>query len=56
MKNILLMVAVAMMTALSAQAQKIEVVDTNGKGIPLVSVLTEDGTYIGTTNLNGDYY
>ena len=44
---------VAMMTAMSAMAQKIEVVDAGGQGIPLVSVLTEDGTYIGTTDLNG---
>ena len=41
------------MTAMSAQAQKIQVVDTDGNAIPLVSVLTEDGTYIGTTDLNG---
>ena len=53
MKQKLLMVAVAIMTAISAQAQKIQVVDTDGNAIPLVSVLTEDGTYIGTTDLNG---
>ncbi len=48
-----MMVAVAMMTAMSVQAQKIEVVDADGHGIPLVSVLTEDGNLIGTTDLNG---
>lgn len=53
MKKILLMVAVAMMTAVSAQAQKIQTVDNDGNAIPLVSVLTEDGTYIGTTDLDG---
>ncbi len=53
MKKILLMAAAAIMTAMSAQAQKIEVVDADGQGIPLVSVLTEDGTYIGTTDLDG---
>ena len=53
MKRFLMMVAVAMMTAICAQAQKIEVVDTDGHGIPLVSVLTEDGNLIGTTDLNG---
>ena len=53
MKKLILMAAVAMMTAMSAQAQKIEVVDAGGQGIPLVSVLTVDGTYIGTTDLNG---
>lgn len=47
------MVAVAMMTAISAQAQKIEVVGADGHGIPLASVLTEDGNLIGTTDLNG---
>ena len=53
MKKILLMVAVAMMTAMSAMAQKIEVVDAEGNGIPLVSVTTEDGVFVGKTDLNG---
>ena len=53
MKKILLMAAVAMMTAMCAQAQKIEVVDADGNGIPLVSVTTENGVYIGKTDLNG---
>ena len=53
MKRTLLLAAVAMMTAICAQAQKIEVVDADGHGIPLVSVLTEDGTLIGTTDLSG---
>ena len=53
MKKTLVMVVVAMMTAISAQAQKIEVVGADGHGIPLVSVLTEDGNLIGTTDLNG---
>ena len=52
-KKMIMLAAVAMMTAMSAQAQKIEVVDASGQGIPLVSVLTEDGTYIGTTDLDG---
>ena len=42
-----------MMTAVSAQAQRIEVMDADGHGIPLVSVLTEDGVLIGTTSLDG---
>ena len=37
------MAAVAIITAVNAQAHKIEVVDADGQGIPLVSVLTEDG-------------
>lgn len=35
------------------QAQKIHVVDDNGNDIPLVSVLTEDGVLIGTTDIDG---
>lgn len=38
-----MMVAVAMMAAMSVQAQKIEVLDADGNGIPLVSVMTEEG-------------
>lgn len=53
MKKILLMVAVAMMTAMSAQAQKIQIVDNDGNAIPLVSVMTENGNYIGTTDFDG---
>ena len=54
MKNKLLaMAAVAMMTAVSAMAQRIEVVDAEGNGIPLVSVTTEDGVFVGKTDLNG---
>ena len=41
------MAAIAMMTAMSTMAQKIEVVDADGNGIPLVCVLTEDGNLIG---------
>ncbi|MBR0489188.1 MAG: hypothetical protein IJJ68_03170 [Prevotella sp.] len=54
MRKFLWMVAVAMMTALSAQAQKIVVMDDDGYGIPLVSVQTEDGILIGMTDLNGE--
>ena len=53
MKKFLLIVAVVMMAAISAKAQKIQVVDDDGNGIPLVSVLTENGVLIGTTNLDG---
>ncbi|MBR4389502.1 MAG: hypothetical protein IKT00_10035 [Prevotella sp.] len=53
MRKILLFAAVALMATISAQAQKIEVVDADGNGIPLVSVTTEDGVYIGKTDLNG---
>ena len=51
--KMLMMAAVVMMTAMSAMAQKIEVVDADGNGIPLVSVTTEDGVFVGKTDLNG---
>ena len=53
MKKIMTVVAVALMTAVSAKAQKIQVVDNDGNGIPLVSVLTEGGVLIGATDLDG---
>lgn len=53
MKKIVMMVTAAIMVAISAQAQKIQVVDDDGNGIPLVSVLTENGLFIGTTDMNG---
>ena len=53
LKQYFAVVAIAIMTAISAQAQKIEVVDAEGHGIPLVSVLNEDGTFIGATDMSG---
>ena len=53
MKKILLAVAVAIMTAMSAQAQKIQTVDKNGQPIPYASIFTEAGDIIGTTGLDG---
>lgn len=53
MKRMIMACAVAMMTAITAFAQRIHVVDSEGQGIPLVSVLTEDGVFIGTTGLDG---
>lgn len=53
MRKIIVMMAVGIMTAISAQAQKIQAVDDDGHGIPLVSVTTEDGVFIGTTDING---
>ena len=41
------------MVSMSAKAQRLHVVDDDGNGIPLVSVLTENGVLIGTTDLNG---
>ena len=47
------MAAVAMMTAMSAQAQKIQTVDKDGQPIPYASIFTETGDFIGTTGLDG---
>ena len=45
--------AVILLAAMSAKAQKIEVVDGEGNGIPYASVLTQEAEYIGTTDLDG---
>ena len=47
------MVAVALMTAMSAQAQKLQTVDKDGQPVPYVTVIGEDGNFIGTTDLDG---
>jgi len=52
MKKFLFMVT-ACLAVMSAKAQRIEVVDSDGNGIHLVTVLTEDGNMIGTTSLEG---
>jgi hypothetical protein len=48
--SMLLLLMASVQTAL---AQRLEVVDAEGHGIPLVSVLTEDGVLIGTTDMSG---
>ena len=49
-----LLIAVAFLTAaIGIKAQKVQVVDDEGVGIPLASVLTEEGVMIGSTNLEG---
>ena len=53
MKKILLILSVCALAAISVRAQKIQVVDDEGLGVPLASILTEDGVMIGTTNLDG---
>ena len=52
MKKILFLAAMCLLAA-SAAAQRLEVVDSDGNGIHLVTVLTEDGNMIGTTSLEG---
>ena len=53
MKKYLLMAAVAMMAAASAQAQKMEIVDKDGNAVPYASVMTADATLIGVTGMDG---
>ncbi len=48
-----LILAALLMAAIDTKAQRIEVVDVDGNGIHLVSVLTEGGNMIGTTSLEG---
>ena len=54
MKKTLLIAVAAIMMSISINAQKIQVVDNNGHGIPFVHILTEDGNIIGTTNIDGE--
>ena len=53
MRKVLLMAAVAIMTAMSAQAQKLQTVDKDGQPVPYASIISEDGNIIGTTDLDG---
>ena len=53
MKKILLILAVCALAAIGVRAQKVQVVDDEGLGIPLATVLTEEGVMIGSTNLEG---
>ena len=48
-----MMAVVAMMTTMTVGAQRIQVTDNDGNPIPMVSVLAEDGTVIGTTDIDG---
>lgn len=52
MKKYLLFLAACLIT-IGTKAQKIEVVDTDGNGIPYASILTPEAEYIGVTNLEG---
>ena len=53
MKQFHLILTAFLMVTIGAKAQRIEVVDSDGNGIHLVSVLNEEGNMIGTTNLEG---
>jgi len=52
--NKFICLCITLFTSVVVWAQKIEVVDSEGQGIPLVSVLDDEGVMIGTTNLNGE--
>ena len=53
MKIKLMIAAVAMMTAMTANAQRIQVVDNTGQGVPYATVMTTDAELIGTTGIDG---
>ena len=53
MKKYLFFICSLLLMTQSVRAQKITVVDSDGDGIHLVTVLTEDGNMIGTTDLSG---
>ena len=53
MKKNLIVIFICLMAAMNVSAQRLQVVDKDGQGIPLVSILTEDGNYIGKTDLDG---
>ena len=53
MKKCLFTLAALLLITISAKAQKLTVVDSDGNGIHLVTVLTEDGNMIGVTDLSG---
>ena len=46
-------VAVAMLTALTANAQRIKVTDSEGQAVPFVTILNDEGAMIGTTDIEG---
>lgn len=53
MKKFLLLAAAAVMAAMNAQAQRLQVLDTEGNPVPYASVLDSKAEYIGITDLEG---
>lgn len=53
MKKTFTIIALSIMATIFTRAQKIQTVDNEGNVIPLVSVFTESGVLIGTTDFNG---
>ena len=53
MKRLLFSLLAVFISFGTMQAQRIEVVDTEGNPIPLVYLLTEEGNLVGSTDMNG---
>lgn len=53
MRKKLLTTALVVIATISTWAQKVTTVDTDGNIIPLVSIMTEKGVLIGTTDIHG---
>ncbi|MBQ3632212.1 MAG: hypothetical protein II949_13425 [Prevotella sp.] len=53
MRHFVLMVVAAMMATVSVKAQQLKTVDKDGQPVPYASISSEDGNFIGTTNLDG---
>lgn len=54
MRRILFLAVAVIMAIVSAHAQKMKVIDSDGNAVPYASVLTPTGEYIGITNLDGE--
>jgi len=48
-----LVLSLLVVMAASAKAQKLQTVDKDGQPVPYASVISQDGKFIGTTDLNG---
>ena len=53
MKKILLTIIAVVLAVISVQAQRLEVVDSDGNGVAYASVLNSDAEYVGITDLDG---
>jgi hypothetical protein len=53
MRKVLLIAVAAMMATIDIQAQRLEIVDSDGTPVSYASVMTQDAKYIGITNLDG---
>lgn len=53
MKKLMMVITVALLATVTAQAQRIRTIDKDGNPIPYVSIMTTDAKYIGITDLEG---